>query len=203
MGTLTKLKAWFSAEVKASTVVANSCIVDVNRVAGAKSGRDRIPPRAQIQALQRLARFAKKESIRLVAVIDGKELRDVAHGADYQGITVYFSEKSGSLVEAICKASQKHQGALVITDNRDVEKKVSAQGAETMRVSSLKKGLDSVLGGSGGSPSRSGAGGNQRRRSSGGGKQRRPAREKSEGVTGKKEEPKDVDPVSELIDLVE
>lgn len=203
MGTLTKLKAWFSADVNASTVVASSCIVDVNRVAGAKSGRDRIPPRVQIQTLQRLARFAKKESIGLVAVIDGKELRDVAHGADYQGVKVYFSAQAANFAEAMLKASRKHRGALVITDNQDVEKKVSAQGAETMRVSSFKKGLDSVLGGSGGSQSRSGGGGSQRRRSSGGGKQRRPAREKSEGETGKKEEPKDVDPVSELIDLVE
>ena len=198
MRTINKLKSWFSVNANAPSGMAHSCIVDVNRIAGTKSGQDRIPPRIQVQTLQRLARFAKKESVTLTAVVEGKELRAASHGGDYQGITVYFSEKSANLSDAMLQAFRNNTKALVVTDNKELESKIKTQGGQFMRLSTFKKGLDSGAGTNPGSQPRSSGSGNRRRRSSGGTKQRRSEKEKSETQTNEKK-----DPVSELIDLVE
>jgi len=164
-----------------------------------KKGRDRLPPGAQVKILQRLSRFAKKESLDLSAAFEGKALRAVEHEGDFQGITVYFASPQGTayadMVMSIVKRGLRSAQVTGITDDPKLTASIEAAGGEAMRYSTFRKALDAGGGrngeGSGNRPNRS----NRRSRS-------RPPAGESREAKPKKPAP-ERDPVSDLIDLID
>lgn len=154
MGALDFFKSWFGGGTAIAGQTCRACIVDVGSLAGSGS----VPPKQKIQALQRLARYARVESVKMVAVLDGEELRAVDHGADYEGIKVYYAGKSASMGAALQDASRRQPDALVVTDNKEAEALVRGQGAATMRLSTFRKAIEAPRGdeGSNGDAGRSG-----------------------------------------------
>jgi len=168
------------------------------------SGRgSRLSPRDQIHVLQKLSKFAEKEGISVQAVFEGRPLREVGHGEKFGGVTVFFAEKSGKLSDLVYDLFKKgrRRSAVVVTSNRDIEKKISGAGGATIRSATFRKGME--VGPSGGGNSSS----QQRRR-------RRPPRPRSKEDSRERKKPErqksskpggnsESDTVRDLIDLVE
>lgn len=143
MGAFDFFKSWVGRGAAIPGQTCKACIVDVSSLAGSGA---HVPPKQKIQALQRLARYARAELVKVVAVLDGEELRSVAHGADYEGIKVYYAEKSANIGAALQEASRRQPDALVVTDNKEAEALVRGQGAATMRLSTFRKAFEAPRG---------------------------------------------------------
>jgi hypothetical protein len=137
-------------------------VVDPAGSDGGKGRRERLPPGAQVKLLQRLARFAKRESLPMAAVFVGKELRAVQDGGDFQGVTVYFAPETEAFparVASVVRERGRGAQVTVITDDPQVEGAAAAAGAALMRWSTLAKAVDQGGGGSGGGSGGGGGGG--------------------------------------------
>jgi hypothetical protein len=137
-------------------------VVDPAGSDGGKGRRERLPPGAQVKLLQRLARFAKRESLPMAAVFVGKELRAVQDGGDFQGLAVYFAPESEAFparVASVVRERGRGAQVTVITDDPQVEGAATAAGAALMRWSTLAKAVDQGGGagaGAGGKPTGTG-----------------------------------------------
>lgn len=151
-------------------------IVDAAGLAGGRQSPDRLGPRDQIQILNQLSRFAKAEGIRLCAVFDSKPLREVDDGGEFNGVTVYFTNREKSLDAVIlseAKASLRKGPVMVVCGSYEQEKQAVELGASVMRAVTLRKAMDGGLsGGGGGEYDRGDRGGGDRSRHS----RRRPQR---------------------------
>jgi len=188
------LKSMFSGGSPQETASWNerrSYIIDP----GARTkGREKLPPGAQVKVLQRLARFAEKETVKLSAVFEGKELRAVKHQGDFQGVTVYFvSEPSafGRNFLEIVQDSAKETAVTVITNDVELEQLVLSAGCGVMRLSTFEKVFDGGL-------RRNGTAGGRASRAP------RPRRKKPDQQPRmSKQGGSDTDPVRDLLDLVD
>lgn len=195
MSFLDKLRTWWTFKQNSGQRGAQRAyILDCAGFLGSRRNGGRTSPSDQIQLLQRLARFAEKERIKLNAVLEGKELREVRNGGTYKGIVVHFADRSKSpsdIVVQLLKETLRRSPVTVITSDRHLEERVLVTGGTSMRGSTFKKALESVAGSSSG---RNDSGGPRRRSSR---NRRRPPR--------KKDKPgQDSDSsVRDLVDLVE
>lgn len=139
MGLLDFCKSIMGRGNQPSGKTSRACVVDAGALAGTGSN---VPPRLKIQALQRLARYAEEESVKVVAVLDGEELRAVSHGASFQGVDVLYAERSASLAEALLEASRRHPDAVVVTDDKEVDAQVRGRGGSSMRISTFRKAIE-------------------------------------------------------------
>lgn len=173
-------------------------IVDANSIE--QDNQKQMSPHQQIGVLKKLADFAKKESISIQALLDGKPLRVVADGDDFSGITVFFTRDKLSMDDLIRKRLKavRAEKITVISPNQKLEEDVEPAGAQLMSTSTFRKAI-------GVDRRQKGGGSNRRRRSkpsSNRGRGGRPPRssggpQKSAG--GKSDD----DRVSDLIDLVD
>jgi len=180
-------------------------IIDAAHLFSGGRGHGRLSPRDQVQALQKLSRFAEKEGIRVQAVFEGKPLREVDHGGDFNGVKVFFADKGDKLPDLVLNIYRKgrRNSPVVVTSNRDIEDAVRGAGGATIRSQTFRKGMDN--GSSGGSGRSEGARGRGRQRPRSRGQRRRPKqdqpqpqKQRSEGGKGSEEQA-----VRDLIDLVE
>lgn len=184
-------------------------IVDM---AGLSAG-GRPSPRDRVILLQKLAQFAEREQLRMCVVMEGRALREAPDGEVFKSIHVYYAESSEQLSDRIQQLARSNSKAMVVTHRRDLEAWANQNGVETLRTSSLRRGLDeSSGGGRGGDSGRANGqrGRNRRpqrtrRSSSGGGgggdRSQSPPKEPKPQPTQNKEPPRQ-DGVSDLIDLV-
>ena len=200
MSFLDKIKTFFDAGD--DTTPAGSgrmCIVDAAGLARADGKVERLSPGSQIRILQRLSRFAEKESVPISAVFEGKELRAVEHGGDFQGIKVYFAGKSGSR-EDLLLSLVKGRANVTLIGNTGLESKVLERGGAFMRLATFRKALEGPGEGSGGNGRSQGRKKNTRRRGPPKDRERNQNRRKQ---GGEDKPPADADPVHQLIDVVE
>lgn len=190
---------WKTPEGNAPSHSRRVYVVDPAGMSRDRKGRDRLPPGMQVKILQRLSRFAQKESLVLSAVFEGKALRAVEHEGDFQGVKVYFASPQGSayadLVLSIVKRGLRSAQVTVITDDPKLAAATEVAGGETMRYTTFRKALDAGSG-------KNGEGGeNRAKRSNRRGRSRPPAGEPREGKPPRPAP--DRDPVSDLIDLID
>lgn len=186
--------------------------ISLNEALGMKG---KIPPRNQLQLLRRLARFAQREKISVVAVLTGSPLHKAPAGKKFEDITVLYSKSPEVHAKYVVKiARSKGDGAILISDSAAVEK-IAGRSLKTMRISTFRKVFD--MGGidaEGGERSnRSERGGNERgnrnrpprrRQQKKSGEQ--PSTEKNSGQQKPERPPKELseaDAINELIDLVD
>jgi hypothetical protein len=149
MSLLGKIAALFGGSGSVRTV----CVVDGDRLAGG----DRVGPGERFQALNRLARFASREAMDVKVVFGGRPLREAEDGASFNGVTVYYGESPDQVRDRLVKtlsAAGASRSVFVTSDPR-LEEELSQKGFTPMRVSTLRKAMESV----GGESSREGGGG--------------------------------------------
>ena len=169
MSLLNSLKSVFSgkpAGVEGGRSTDRLCIVDGERMLdGREAG-----PADRAALLQRLARFVERENIRMNVVFSGRPLREVEHGAEFQGIKVFYAEQLEKLGEQILQLVRS--GVVVVTNDAELEKQITDRGGITLRSSTFKKAFEAPSEG-GGDPNRRGDRGDFRR---GGGRRGPPRR---------------------------
>jgi hypothetical protein len=206
MSFLDKIKSIFSPGSSATfTGSGRMCVVDAAGLARGDGKVERLSPGVQIKVLQRLSRFAEKESVPICAVFEGKELRAVEHGGDFQGIKVFFASKPGSREEMLL-GFLKGRGSdvTIVAGTPKLEAMVLERGGQFMRLGTFRKGLEGPGEGSNGGRSQGRKKGPRRR----GGPQKDRNDRSDRGQDRRKRggddrPPQDVDPVHQLIDVVE
>lgn len=174
--------------------LARRCIVDP----GSGKSRDRLPPGVQVKMLQRLGRFAEKEALKVDVVFEGKDLRAVQHGGEFQGVNVFFVSNAADVKGAALKLVRdggRGNPVMMVTDDTEIEKSVLGAGAQVMRLSTFEKALEGGLRRGGNNGSRGGS------RSSGGSRNRRRRNEDQPRMS--KQGGSDKDAVRDMLDLVE
>ena len=206
MSLFDQIASWFKTpEGRTPSHSRRVYVVDPAGMSRDKKGRDRLPPGAQVKILQRLSRFAKKESLDLSAVFEGKALRAVEHEGDFQGIKVYFASPQGSayaeMVMSIVRRGLRSAQVTGITDDPKLAASIEAAGGQAMRYATFRKALDA-----GGGKNGEGSG-NRPKRSNRRGRSRPPAGESRESRESREAKPQkpapERDPVSDLIDLID
>jgi len=168
-----KIAALFSGGSAAYRV----CVVDGERLAGG----DRVGPGERFQALARLARFAAREELQIKVVFGGRPLREADEGADYNGVQVFYGESPAQVREKLTKvlSSAGRSTGVLATSDQALESEVSGRGFTTMRLSTIRKAMESSSAdGSGGERGGDRGGGRDRDRDGGrrGGRDRRDRR---------------------------
>lgn len=192
-------------------------VIDATRMADPNVSPDRVSPREQFLMLQRIASFAGREEVQAVAILAGRPLREAGEGEVYQGVKVFYAERSEQLAGVVVQAVKNQRSVrkvVVFTGEPSVEEAVKEVGALVMSVSTLRKAMDEAGGGGGGRrrqrdrqsprgdrPSRRGRSGNGNANRS-----RRTQKPKADAeqppAESQKPQSKSADGVSDLIDLV-
>lgn len=148
-------------------------IVEGGRLAEGRGG-EKLSPRDQVQLLHQIARFAKQEEVKVQVVFEGHDLREVANGGEFNGVTVFFTDKAAAVADLMIKLARAGgRSCVVITADRAVESRAVSMGFKTMRASTLKKAMEG-----GGASNGGGEGGGRGERFGRGQRQRRPQRQR-------------------------
>ena len=194
--------------------------VSLNESAGMKG---KIPPRNQLQMLRRLARFAQREKIEVIAVLCGTPLNKAPAGKKFEDVTVLYSKSAEAHAKFLAKTTVSKGAGAVLVSGSAVTEKAAGNGVKKMRVSTFRKAFDIGGDGEGGSE-RSSEGGNRSRGARP--QRRRPQKQNKGDNTGsggnggnsgntnnnnkseqkqdrKPKENSEADAINELIDLVD
>lgn len=122
---------------------ANSLyVVEGGRLAEGRGG-EKLSPRDQVQLLHQIARFAKQEEVKVQVVFEGHDLREVADGGEFNGVTVFFTDKAAAVADLMIKLARAGgRSCVVITSDRALESRAASMGFKTMRASTLKKAME-------------------------------------------------------------
>ena len=208
MSVITKFKAWFSGGANEGGPSSTVHIIDLAGLAG--SNGNRLSPRDRVQLLEKVAAFVEREQIEAHILIEGRPLREAPEEALFKTAHVVYAETAEGLQEQALNLARRNSGnSMVITQNRALEEAARASGAQTLRASSLRRGLDEATG-RGGESGRGGGRGRRRSRTRRGGGSGGGNGGRNRGDNAPKAESKDAKPqkqpakdgVSDLIDLV-
>ena len=199
MSLFSKVKAlWDSSPANRSG--SQVCVLDpaYHGSGNGKHRRERMSPGIQVKILQRVSRFAEKESLRMAAVFEGNELRVVPHGGDFHGVKVFFESEASAYPTAVMDVirTMKRAGAVtLITDDPNLSSQAEQRGIATCRYTTFKKALDGDGAKRDGNPTPKSARNPRRNRS-----RRHPD---GEAARGSRQGGSDTSMVREMIDLVE
>lgn len=115
-------------------------VVDASDLLEAQ-GVKRAVPRDQLRILRRLSRYAKKEQVEVIAVLQGKPLRKAPDRKKFEGVTVRYAANRDKVIKLIVALSKKGKAAVVISGSEDVETKVIGKG-DCMRSSTFMKAFE-------------------------------------------------------------
>ncbi len=186
-------------------------VVDALALNESMGMKGKVPPRSQLQVLRRLARFAQREKLEMVAVLTGAPLNKAPAGKKFEDITVVYSDSPENHAKCLAKvAASKGSGAILVSGNDGVEKAVGSS-VKKMRMSTFRKAFDTGNDGMDGED-RPVAGENNTGRSRGPRPPRRRQQKSRDNNNNQQNEPKppreekpmsDADAINELIDLVD
>ncbi len=149
MGFLDSIKSMLGGGPAAGSAreTDRTIVVDAEKMADSREGRT--GPVERVQALQQLSRFAEREKIEIIAVLNGRPLREVAHGEAFNKIRVFYAEASGTVADQLEKVASDVRGPkMVVTNDKQLETRLAQRGIPTLRVSTLRKAFEG--GGEGG-----------------------------------------------------
>lgn len=148
MGFLDSIKSVFgaSSSTGAERDPKRTYIIDAEKLAESRDGRT--GPVERFQAIQQLSRFADREKIDIVAVVNGRPLREVAHGESYNSVRVFYAEAGGTVADQMEKVAGAIRGAkLVVTNDKQLEARLAQRGIPTLRITTLRKAFEGGEGG--------------------------------------------------------
>jgi len=199
MGILDKIFGSGTATPAARTNGPRSYVVDAMGSSRGKQRRDRMAPGEQVKFLQRLARFTKREALTVSVLLEGKELRAVQQGGDFQGLRVFFEANADGVENKMVDLVRQYRrdgDVTVITDDSGLEDSVRGAGADAMRLSTFVKAWDAATGGGGGGGGSSSKPNRNGRRQRSSRRRQQPQQERASVQGGG-------DTVRDMIDLVE
>ncbi len=193
-------------------------VIDLSSFGAGSRGGDRLSPRDRVNLLQKIASFVEREQLNACILIEGRPLREAPEGESFKTAKVVYAETGDEYVQQALKLAAGGS-ALLITQNRELERQAQDRGIRTLRASSLRRAMDENGRGSGGGGGGNGGGGGGRSGGNRSGRRRsRSRRGNAEGGNRNTEqqaakptenaEPKNKksgqakDGVSDLIDLV-
>ncbi len=174
-------------------------VVDVVALHESLGMKGNIAPRNQLQTFRRLARFADREKVTVVAVSSGSPLNKAPAGKKFEGVVILYSKSLGDHSKYLVKTVRsKGAGAILVSGGAEAEKLLGGS-AKKMRISTFRKAFDTG-GGESDQPDRNSGRGN-----------RPPRRNKPKPVQNQNEpkperrpkESSQADAINELIDLVD
>ncbi len=179
-------------------------VLSVDAVLKSKGLRGSAAPRQQLQVLRSLSRLVQRENINVTAVIVGKPLNKAPHNKKFDHVRVRYVNADDQISSELGKAlNQAGSGAVLVSEDVELETKVMRKGFDTLRISTFRKMLDD-----GGEPIVGGGqknGGNRDRKNNNR-RDRGPRQDRKKQRPPKTErEPRDQeqDEISQMIDLVE
>lgn len=116
----------------------NVMIVDGDRMAGG----DRVGPGERFQALSRLARYASREEITAKVVFGGRPLREAGEGEEFNGVQVFYAETEEEARVRLSKLVRSNGRAVLVTSDQTLEADMMTRGVATMRLSTLRKAME-------------------------------------------------------------
>ncbi len=172
-------------------------VVDVVSLHDSLGMKGNVAPRNQLQTFRRLARFAQREKVSVVAVSSGSPLNKAPAGKKFEGITVLYSKSAKDHAAFLARNTRSRgAGAVLVTGNVEAEK-LLGRAADKMRISTFRKAFDA--GSTDAAP--------QERSSGRGNRSSRKNRQKQTQGEGRQERPQKQsspnDAINELIDLVD
>jgi predicted RNA-binding protein with PIN domain len=148
MKILNNIRALFSSPGRSDEGLDGSvAIIDGQSLTRSPGGDRSAPPRDRIALLNRLASFAEKEQISVIALFSGSPLRIAGDNERYRGVVVKYTGEGGDVAESmvrILKEGRIGKKAVVITSDQDVARAVSAVGAQVMFASTFKRAIDAA-----------------------------------------------------------
>jgi len=124
------------------------CVVDGDRLVGG----DRVGPGERFQTLNKLARFAAREEMKIKVVFGGRPLREADEGSDFNGVQVYYGESPEDVRKKITKilSSIGRSSVVLIVGDAALEQEQTENGYSTIRTSTMRKAMDPAVEGGGG-----------------------------------------------------
>ena len=153
MSLLDSIKAAFAGKPSVGHTprdTSRTYLVDAEKLAEGREGR--MGPQERFHAIQTLSRFAEREKITVVAVVGGRPLREVAHGETFNGVRVFYVDAEKTMAEQLQQVLDRElRGrAVVVTNDKQLETTLVGRGVGTLRLTSLRRALDSNNNGEGG-----------------------------------------------------
>ena len=142
MSFIKMIKSCFSSSGGSSN---RTYVVDAARLVDEKTGR-RMAPRDQVQMLNALSRVSKQEGLEIQVVLESdRPLREVEHGAEFNGVKVFYAPDTEQLVALALKLCRKSGGSLVSSgvtmESRATEAGIPVLCSSTFRKAFLQGGM--------------------------------------------------------------
>ncbi len=133
----------------AKPVIAGNqiCLVDASSILEARQ-RNNIgqgSPRDHFAVLRALAQFANREDMELIAVFNGRPLREAGEGGLYKRVRVFYAENNQAVRARIKELIEKYgarKQVVVVSAEAGIESEARQMGATCMRASTLKKNIE-------------------------------------------------------------
>ena len=125
-----------------SAAKSSLCVVDLASMMGSSGVKNgRIHPRDNFLTLRNLSQLVAREEFEMVAVITGRELKEVKEGQAFKGVKVYYAEDPTVARSKVLDVARKHAGKhpVVVTSDAETEKKIFDAGFSCMRPATIKK----------------------------------------------------------------
>ena len=141
------LRRFFGSRSSSHSDSTQVCIVDANGFIEKRyrEANGCPSPRDNFYVLKNLAFFAQREEVEAIAVFIGRPLREAGNGDSFKGVTVYYAEDDKMLarkIRELAHSGRAKKNALVITDDRQIEQEAAKSGAQCMRLTTFKKGME-------------------------------------------------------------
>ncbi len=120
-------------------------LIDGNNVMGQRVGWHRDKSAARKQLLIDLARFVQWKKARVTVVFDGMPEINIADGASYRSVKVYFSgadADADSRIVAFVEAARNRQSLTVVTSDGPLTRRVRACGVRVLRAGVFRRLLE-------------------------------------------------------------
>jgi predicted RNA-binding protein with PIN domain len=122
-------------------------LIDGNNVMGQRVGWHRDKSAARKQLLVELAQFVRQKQARVAVVFDGLPELNMADGASYRSVKVYFSganSDADSRIVAMVEAARNRQALTVVTSDVQLTRRVRACGVRVLRAGVFRRWLENV-----------------------------------------------------------
>lgn len=102
-------------------------------------------PRDNYAVLRNISQFVHREGLSMAAVFVGRPLREAGEGDSFKGVDVHYAADEKTLLRKIlelARAVGSSTEAVVVTDDRHIEREAAKIRATCMRVSTFRKGME-------------------------------------------------------------
>ena len=147
MKILDNIRALFSSRDRSEGTEGSVALIDGQSMTRSPGSDRSAPPRDRIALLNRLASFAEKEHITVIVLFNGSPLRIAGDNDKYRGVVVRYTGEGGDMAESMLRILKEDgigKKAVVITSDQDIDRAVSAAGAQVMFASTFRRAVEAA-----------------------------------------------------------